>query len=291
MIIFITGISGAGKNTALRILEDNGFYCIDNAPLNLIPKIIYLSKSSNIENIAFTIDPRMLLFSKKNTKDQLINSINKFSQKIINLSKKYNTKIIFLDSDNKVLIKRFNVSRRIHPLNSENIEEGINLEKELLSKLKDNSHYIIDTSLLSPYDLSLKILEIISSKVIYTIKLTSFGVKYGFLNADYIIDTRVLNNPFYISNLAFKTGLDEEVKKYLLSDPKTVTFLEKTENYLEYIINLYLGNVKNFIEIGISCTGGKHRSVFTCEYLSQKLREKYKNYRIIVEHRDIYKEN
>jgi len=290
MIIFITGISGAGKNTALRILEDNGFYCIDNAPLNLIPKIIDLSKNSNIQNIAFTIDPRNLLFTKKNLQEHLNKSINKFINKIINLSKKYKTKIIFLDCDNKTLIKRFNTSRRVHPLNSENIEEGIRLEKELLSRLKESSHYVIDTSLLSPYDLSLKLLEIISSKLTYTIKLTSFGIKYGYLNADYIIDTRILNNPFYIADLSSKTGLDQEVKQYLLNDPKTIKFLEKTEDYLIYVIDSYLGNVKNFIEIGISCTGGKHRSVFVCEYLSKKLKEKYNNHKIIVEHRDIYKE-
>ncbi|MCS7243479.1 MAG: RNase adapter RapZ [Candidatus Calescibacterium sp.] len=288
MIIFITGISGAGKNTALRILEDNNFYCIDNAPLDLIPKIIEIAQNSNISDIAFIIDPRMIFVSKKG-QEKLKRSINKLIEKTLNLSKKNDIKIIFLDCNEKTLIKRYNSNRRVHPLNTENLEEGIRIEKELLKKLKDKSHYIIDTSELSPYDLSLKISEFILLKKLYIVKIVSFGYKHGFINTDIVIDSRILRNPFYVKELSEKNGLDEEVKEYLLKDPKTQSFLDKTLEYIDYIVESYLGNVKNFLEIGVGCTGGKHRSVFVAEYLAKHIKNKHKNIKVLVEHRDIYK--
>lgn len=289
MIIFITGISGAGKNTALRILEDNGFYCIDNTPLNLIPKIVQIAQNSNIENISFIIDPRLIFVSKKRDLPKLKKSINKLIKDTLRLASEYNVKIIFLDSNEKTLIKRYNSNRRIHPLNPENIEEGIKLEKELLEELKRKSHFVIDTSDLSPYDLSIKISEIISSKKVYILKITSFGYKYGFLNSDFIIDVRVLKNPFYIRELSDKTGLDKEVKEYLLSDSLTTEFLNKTIEYILFVLNFYFNNVKNYLEIGIGCTGGKHRSVFVAEYIYNFIKNKYQNIKVLIEHRDIYK--
>lgn len=289
MIIFITGISGAGKNTALRILEDSGFYCIDNTPLNLIPKIVQIAQNSNIENISFIIDPRLIFVSKKRDLPKLKKSINKLIKDTLRLANEYNVKIIFLDSNEKTLIKRYNSSRRIHPLNPENIEEGIKLEKELLEELKRKSNFVIDTSDISPYDLAIKISEIISSKKVYILKITSFGYKYGFLNSDFIIDVRVLKNPFYIRELSDKTGLDKEVKEYLLSDSLTNEFLNKTMEYILFVLNFYFNNVKNYLEIGIGCTGGKHRSVFVAEYIYDFIKNKYKNIKILIEHRDIYK--
>ncbi|MCS7165876.1 MAG: RNase adapter RapZ [Candidatus Calescibacterium sp.] len=288
MIIFITGISGAGKNTALRILEDNNFYCIDNAPLDLIPKIIEIARNSNISDIAFIIDPRIIFVSKKDPM-KIKYFINKLIDKTLYLSKKNDIKIIFLDCNEENLIKRYNSNRRIHPLNRENLLEGIKLEKELLQKLKEKSHYVIDTSDLSPYDLSLKISEIILLKKMYIVKLISFGYKHGFISSDIVIDTRILRNPFYVSQLTNKNGSDPEVKEYLLSDPKTKEFIEKTIDYIDYIIASYLGNVKNFIEIGVGCTGGKHRSVFVAEYLGEHIRKKHQNTKVIIEHRDIHK--
>lgn len=288
MIIFITGISGAGKNTALRILEDNNFYCIDNAPLDLIPKIIEIARNSNISDIAFIIDPRIIFVSKKDP-TKIKNSINKLIDKTLYLSKKNDIKIIFLDCNEQSLIKRYNSNRRVHPLNRENLLEGIKLEKELLQKLKEKSHHVIDTSDLSPYDLSLKISEIIFLKKVYIIKIISFGYKHGFITSDIVIDTRILRNPFYVIELSDKSGLDSEVREYLLNDIKTKEFIKKTIEYIDYIIASYLGNVKNFLEIGIGCTGGKHRSVFMAEYLGEHIRKKHPNTKVIVEHRDIYK--
>ncbi|MEN3015746.1 MAG: RNase adapter RapZ [bacterium] len=288
MIVFITGISGAGKNTALRILEDNNFYCIDNAPLNLIPKIIDIAQNSNIQNIAFIIDPRMIIAYQKD-QIKLKKSIDKLINKTLEYQKKYDVKIIFLDCNEKTLLKRYNFNRRIHPINPENPEEGIKVEKKLLRRLKENSNHIIDTSDLSPYDLSAKILEIISLKKIYLLKILSFGYKHGFPNTDIVIDVRMLPNPFYVKELSNKTGIDKEVKQYLSSDQNTQEFLSKTLSYLEYIINLYFVNVKSFLEIGIGCTGGKHRSVFVAEYLYEQIKQKYQNMKILIEHRDIYK--
>ncbi len=287
MIIFVTGISGSGKSTALSILEDSGFYCIDNAPLNIIPKIIDIAQKSNITNIAFIIDPRMVFISKRD--NNFFNEIRKFTKDILSLAKKYSIKIMFLDCEETVLIKRYNSSRRVHPLNPENVQEGIKLEKQLLKELKENSDFLIDTSLLSPYELSQKISEIIFLKKINILKLISFGYKYGFINTDFVIDTRVLKNPFYIKELSTKTGLEEEVKKYLLKESSTIEFLNKTIDYIDYILNIYFNEVKIFLEIGIGCTGGKHRSVFVTEYIYEKIKDKYPDLKILVEHRDIHK--
>lgn len=290
MIIFITGISGAGKNTALRILEDSGFYCIDNSPLDLVPKIIEIAENSKISNIAFIIDPRIIFTTKKNySKPELEKDIKNFVSEILNLAEKYNIKILFLDCDEKTLLKRYNSNRRTHPLNAENILEGIKLEKELLQNLKEKSHYIVDTSELSPYNLASKISELILSKKLNILKIISFGYKYGFVNSDFVIDVRMLKNPFYIKELASKNGLDQEIKEYLLNDSKTIEFLENTLKYLEYILSIYFSDVKNFLEVGIGCTGGKHRSVFVAEYIYDYVSKKYNNIKVLVEHRDIYK--
>lgn len=288
MIVFITGISGAGKNTALRILEDNGYYCIDNVPIDIIPKIIDIAQNSNIQNIAFIIDPRIIIVSEKNI-ENLKTSINQLIDKTLDLVKKYSIKLIFLDCNEKTILKRYNSSRRIHPIKPDNIEEGIKIEKELLKELKNNSDYLIDTSNLSPYDLAAKILEFLLLKKISIIKLISFGYKYGFVNTDFVIDVRLLSNPFYVKELSDKTGLDKEVKEYILKDSFAREFIEKTLSYIEYLIKYYFTNVKNFLEIGVGCTGGKHRSVMVVEYIAEKLRPKYENIQIQVEHRDIYK--
>ncbi|MFN3995336.1 MAG: RNase adapter RapZ, partial [bacterium] len=147
MIIFITGISGAGKNTALKILEDNGFYCIDNTPPNLVPKILEIAENSKISNLAFVIDPRAIFTIKKeHSLEEIQKNVQNLIEEIIDLSQKYAIKILFLDCNEETLLKRYNSTRRIHPLDFENTVNGIRLEKKLLEPLKEKSHYIIDTS-------------------------------------------------------------------------------------------------------------------------------------------------
>ncbi|MGB9639045.1 MAG: RNase adapter RapZ [bacterium] len=283
MIVFITGISGSGKNTALKVLEDNSFFCIDNIPIQLIPKFFEVLSFTNIKDIALTVDIRLKEFFFNNFEQNL----NEFFE-ILN---QYNAKLIFLDCNDQVLLNRFKANRRIHPLSINNPLEGISKEREIMKKLKERADFYIDTSFLTPYDLSNTILSLLNllPNIDLTIKLTSFGFKYGLVNADIILDVRLLKNPFYISELSNKTGLDFEVQQYLLNDKLTLDFINKTYEYLQFFISNYLGKVKNLIEIAIGCTGGKHRSVFVVEYLYDLLSKNNPNVKFIKDHRDISK--
>ncbi|MGC8815109.1 MAG: RNase adapter RapZ [bacterium] len=283
MIVFITGISGSGKNTALKVLEDNSFFCIDNIPIQLIPKFFEVLSFTNIKDIALTVDIRLKEFFFNNFEQNL----NEFFE-ILN---QYNAKLIFLDCNDQVLLNRFKANRRIHPLSINNPLEGISKEREIMKKLKERADFYIDTSFLTPYDLGNTILSLLNllPNIDLTIKLTSFGFKYGLVNADIILDVRLLKNPFYISELSNKTGLDFEVQQYLLNDKLTLDFINKTYEYLQFFISNYLGKVKNLIEIAIGCTGGKHRSVFVVEYLYDLLSKNNPNVKFIKDHRDISK--
>lgn len=283
MIVFITGISGSGKNTALKILEDNAFFCIDNLPIQLIPKFLEVLSFTNIKNIALTIDVRL--------KDFFFNNFEQNLNEFFEILDIYNAKLIFLDCRDEVLLNRFKANRRVHPLSVNNPLEGIAKEREIIKKLKEKADFYIDTSFLTPYDLSNTILSLLNlvSTIDLTIKLISFGYKYGLVNADIVLDVRLLKNPFYVNELSNKTGLDKEVKDYLLGDNFTIDFLNKTYEYLEFFISNYLGKVKNLLEIAVGCTGGKHRSVFVVEYLSELLSKNNYNIKVITEHRDISK--
>jgi len=283
MIVFITGISGSGKNTALKILEDNSFFCIDNLPIQLIPKFLEIISFTNIKDIALTIDVRL--------KDFFLNNFEQNLNEFFLILKQYDAKLVFLDCKDEILLNRFKANRRNHPLSVNNPLEGIAKERELMKILKDKAHFYIDTSSFTPYDLRNTILALLNllPNVDLTIKLISFGFKYGLVNADIILDVRLLKNPFYIEELSNKTGLDLEVQNYLLNDSFTLEFINKTYNYLEFFVSNYLGKVKNILEIGVGCTGGKHRSVFIVEYLYNLLSQNIPNVNIVKEHRDISK--
>jgi UPF0042 nucleotide-binding protein len=283
MIVFITGISGSGKNTALKILEDNSFFCIDNLPIQLIPKFLEIISFTNIKDIALTIDVRL--------KDFFFNNFEQNLNEFFLILKQYDAKLVFLDCKDEILLNRFKANRRNHPLSVNNPLEGIAKERELMKILKDKAHFYIDTSFFTPYDLRNTILALLNllPNVDLTIKLISFGFKYGLVNADIILDVRLLKNPFYIDELSNKTGLDLEVQSYLLNDNLTLEFINKTYNYLEFFVANYLGKVKNILEIGVGCTGGKHRSVFVVEYLYNLLSQNIPNINILKEHRDISK--
>lgn len=283
MIVFITGISGSGKNTALKVLEDNSFFCIDNIPIQLIPKFFEVLSFTNIKNIALTVDVRLKEFFFNNFEQNL----NEFFE----ILKQYNAKLIFLDCKDEVLLNRFKANRRVHPLSINDPLEGISKEREIMKQLKEKADFYIDTSFFTPYDLGNTILSLLNllPTIDLTIKLISFGFKYGLVNADIILDVRLLKNPFYISELSNKTGIDLEVQQYLLNDKFTLDFINKTYEYLQFFISNYLGKVKNLIEIAIGCTGGKHRSVFVVEYLYPLLSKNNPNVKFIKDHRDISK--
>ncbi len=283
MIVFITGISGSGKNTALKVLEDNAFFCIDNLPIQLIPKFLEVLSFTNIRNIALTVDVRL--------KDFFFNNFEQNLNEFFEILERYDAKLIFLDCRDEVLLNRFKANRRVHPLSVNNPLEGIAKEREIIKRLREKADFYIDTSFLTPYDLGNTILSLLNlaPSMDLTIKLISFGYKYGLVNADIVLDVRLLKNPFYINELSNKTGLDIQVREYLLSDSFTIDFINRTYGYLEFFISNYLGKVKNLLEVAVGCTGGKHRSVFVVEYLSELLSKNNSNIKVITEHRDISK--
>ena len=281
--IIVTGMSGAGKSTTLKMLEDIGYFCVDNLPIPLIEKFAELSLNPNSEltKIAIGIDVRT--------------GLKNISQALENLdSHGMQYEIMFLDADDEVIVKRFKETRRAHPLVADGrVEDGIVKERQLLSYLKGKATYIIDTSHLLTRELKKKVDDIFSKNQNYAnlfITILSFGYKYGIPNdADLVFDVRFLPNPYYIDELKNKTGMDKDVRDYVLSFKDADTFLEKLEDLLLFLIPNYITEGKYQLVIAIGCTGGKHRSVTLANSIYERLEENGQ-YGIRIEHRDIEKD-
>jgi UPF0042 nucleotide-binding protein len=279
-IYIITGTSGSGKTSFARILEDNGFYCVDNIPVPLIPKFLelILNSSEPIQRVAFVLDIRerrfpqdfLPLFRELKEKDFLL-------------------KLFFLDANDPALIRRFKETRRKHPLDAPTLEEAIKREREILTPVREMADYIIDTSELTPAKLRERVVDILKESTIsFSLQLFSFGYKYGIpQDADIVFDARVLPNPYFVPELKEKSGLDEKVKNFLMDKSETKEVLCGIENFLEMIIPYYKKEGRRVITIGVGCTGGRHRSVFMTERLAEIFRKK--GYNVFVLHRDIEK--
>ena len=281
--LVITGMSGAGKSQAMKVMEDMGYFCMDNLPPALLTKFAELCVESkkSIENIAVVLDIRGGLFF-----DTLFKSLDELE------GRKINYKILFLDSSDDVLIKRYKELRRPHPLNPEgNIIDGIMEERKLLQEVKERSDYIMDTSSLTLGMLREEIANIFlegGEKRNITISVTSFGFKNGILmDGDLVFDVRFIPNPFYIAQLKHISGENEETKDYVFKWPQTNTFIEKTMDMLEFLIPYYVTEGKTQLVIGIGCTGGFHRSVAIANKIAEILISN--GHRTIVNHRDINK--
>lgn len=282
--IVITGISGAGKSLVAKQLEDDGFYCIDNLPPLLIPKIAEICSQSyrKMDKIGLVIDIRG---------GELLNDLFPALEALREAGHTY--EILFMEASDKVVIKRYKESRRSHPLAQEGrLLKGISEERRVLQKIKDRADYVIDTSVLMPRQLKDAILGIIgqdSSFRSLIINIISFGFKYGVpIECDLIFDVRFIPNPYYIESMKKLTGKNESVREYVLGMPETVEFLEKLNAMLDFLIPNYVKEGKSQLVIGIGCTGGRHRSVAIADKLHENLAEKH--HRTIVEHRDIEKD-
>ncbi len=281
--LVITGMSGAGKSQAMKVMEDMGYFCMDNLPPALLTKFAELCVESKkpIENIAVVVDIRGGLFF-----DDLFKSLDDLR------SKKINYKILFLESSDRVLIKRYKELRRPHPLNPEgNIIDGINKEREFLTEVKERSDYILDTSSLTlgmlKQEMSSIFLEGGEQRNI-TISVSSFGFKNGILlDGDLVFDVRFIPNPFYIPELKHISGMNNETMDYVFKWPQTHTFIEKTIDMLEFLIPFYVTEGKTQLVIGIGCTGGFHRSVAIANKIAEILISN--GHRTIINHRDINK--
>ena len=280
-IVFVTGMSGAGKRTALKVFEDIGYYCVDNLPVSLVSKFVELAVTGdkNTRNIAMGVDVR-----SGDGIGQLANVLEALDKEGL----KY--EILFLDAEDDVLIKRYKETRRNHPLAGENrVMEGITRERGEIEFLKQRADYIIDTSTLLTRELKQELEKIfVKDEQFKNIVVTvlSFGFKYGIPeDADLVFDVRFLPNPYYIDELRPLTGNDKPIHDYVMGFEQSEVFLDKLVDMLKFLIPNYVLEGKNRLVVGIGCTGGKHRSVTIANELYDKLSDA--DYGIKLYHRDI----
>ena len=283
--VIITGMSGAGKSTVLKLMEDIGFYCVDNLPIPLLEKFVELSDSQNeeLQKVALGIDARS---------GQALDELKGILERIRANGNTY--EVLFLDADDAVLVKRYKETRRNHPLAvGERVDKGIELERERLAFLKKHADYILDTSQLLTRELKAEIEKIFLKNEDYKnlfITVLSFGFKYGIpVDSDLVFDVRFLPNPYYVEGLRPKTGNDKEIQDYVLQFKEAHEFLEKLTDMVNFLIPNYVSEGKNQLVISIGCTGGKHRSVTLANELYKALSNKTE-YGLKIEHRDIAKD-
>ena len=284
--VIISGMSGAGKTTALHVLEDIGYYCVDNIPSSLLTTLYDLCRSSNDESmnrVAVVVDVR----GNENYKQM--------SEQIEDFKKTHkDVKLLFFDAKTDVLIVRFKETRRKHPL-AERLKDGsvadaVDLEKALLESVKRHADYHIDTTYLSSKELRERVMSLfrVGATEGLTLTFMSFGFKYGLpLEADMVLDVRCLPNPFYIPELKPLTGNDQAVRDYVLSSPDTQGLLQYALKLLDFTVPLYRKEGKSELVVGVGCTGGKHRSVTIALQFEEHFREL--GYRCAISHRDINK--
>ncbi len=280
--VIVTGMSGAGKSTALKMLEDMGYFCVDNLPISLIEKFADLAfaPGSEIEKVALGVDIRS---------GQALDEIEKVLEQLAMEGRNY--EILFLDASDEVLVKRFKETRRRHPLARDGrVDKGIVQERERLKYLKKNAEYILDTSQLLTRELKSELEKIfVQNKEFKNLVITilSFGFKYGIpADCDLVFDVRFLPNPYYVDELKQKSGNDKEVQDYVMGYEVSGRFLEKLTQMLDFLIPNYVLEGKNQLVIGIGCTGGKHRSVTLANKLYERMEGK-SEYSVKIEHRDI----
>ncbi|GAA0092204.1 RNase adapter RapZ [Paraclostridium bifermentans] len=278
--IIVTGLSGSGKSEAMKSLEDIGFYCVDNLPPTLITKFAELcyQGNSNIDKVALGIDIRGREFFE--TLHESLSYLEK---------ENYKYEVLFLDCADDILVKRYKMTRRNHPLaKSTQITEGIKEEREILQTLRDKADSIIDTSNMKPRDLKDEIskLYIEGEKTPkLTISVVSFGFKHGIpIDSDLVFDVRFLPNPYYVEELRPKTGEDQVVRDYVMDSDVSREFFAKLEDMVDFLIPHYIEEGKSHLVIAIGCTGGRHRSVTISNLLYDDLIKK--GYRVVKKHRD-----
>lgn len=280
-LVIVTGMSGAGKNTALKFFEDNGYYCVDNMPIPLIDTFAELTtkQTSEIHKVALGIDIRS--GDLENIED-VLESLKR---------RKISYEILFLEASDETLIKRYKETRRSHPMNeNKSILHGIHVERDEFSYLKRNANYIIDTSNLLVRELIMELDNIFVQNKDYKnlfVTILSFGFKHGIpADCDLVFDVRFLPNPYYEPDLKEKTGNDKEVRDFVLNSPVTTEFLSKLIEMMKFLIPNYIKEGKNQLVIGIGCTGGHHRSVTVARKLYEALSDD-DEYGLKLSHRDI----
>ncbi len=278
--VIVTGMSGGGKSTAMKMLEDAGFYCADNMPVPLIEKFMELIAlpDTEIQRVALGLDVRA---------DQSFEDVNQLVQR---LRKTYVFEVLFLEASDKVLLKRYKETRRLHPLSADgDLISGIESERQLLASIRSAADYVIDTTNLLTRELKAELDKIFVSNQNYNslmVNVMSFGFKHGIpQDADLVFDVRFLPNPFYIEELKQKTGLDKEVQDYVMGFAEAHEFLDKLTDMIRFLIPNYVKEGKYQLVIAIGCTGGQHRSVTLANGLYQRLKDQG-DYGLTLRHRD-----
>ena len=278
--VVVTGLSGSGKSTALRVLEDLGFYCVDNLPVALLARFVELWESSReeVHRVALGIDARERLF------------LGGFQPAFDDVRRAgVRLEVMYLEASDDVLVRRFSETRRPHPAAvGGTVEDGIRREREALRELREVADRIVDTSALNVHELRAALRDMLSraDTPTLTVSLVSFGYKYGLpTDADLAFDCRFLPNPFFVEELRPKTGLDQPVADYVLDRDDTKEFLRHIGALLDFTLPRYQHEGKSYLTIAIGCTGGRHRSVTLVEALRQQLEAS--GVRVLVRHRDV----
>ena len=281
--VIVTGMSGAGKSSVLKMLEDVGYFCVDNLPIPLMKSFVRLILNGKHKEIALGIDVRSGFMLKE--LDEVLHAMKRA---------KFPYEVLYLDCSPEVLIKRYKETRRIHPLSGlERVDKGIELERKELEFLRKKADVIIDTSQLLIRELKTQIYKIYVNDEEFSnffVTLLSFGFKYGIpVDSDLVFDVRFLPNPFYEADLKQKTGNDEPVRNYVMACDAAVQFLDKLDDMLSFLIPYYIAEGKNQLVVSIGCTGGKHRSVTLVNELEKRMTDS--EYGLKTEHRDIEKDD
>lgn len=284
-MVIVTGLSGSGKSKTVNFLEDIGFFCVDNLPPKLISKVAQIGKFSmgNLKKLAVVTDIRG---------GQMFSSI--FEELKILDKNKIDYKILFLDASDEILKKRFNETRRKHPLiginEIFNIDQAIEKERQALFEIKSMADFVVDTSNFSNAELKNYVSKLFLQTLTKTmfVDIVSFGFKYGDITrADLVFDVRCLPNPYYVSELKNKTGLNFSVKSYIMSFDVTKNLIKKLEGLFDFLIPLYIKEGKSQLTIAFGCTGGAHRSVAFAQYFFEKFKKNGNKVNVI--HRDLIK--
>ena len=282
--VIVTGVSGAGKSTVLKMLEDAHYFCVDNLPIPLVEKFASLMlevHEEGVQNAALGIDARSG------------RSLEELAQVLDHMKEAgYDFEILFMDAEDSVLVKRYKETRRSHPLAaSGRVDDGIRLERQKMEFLRKRADYIIDTTHLLTRELRQEIEKIFVNDEKFCnmmVTVLSFGFKYGIPeDADLVFDVRFLPNPYYVPELKHKTGNQKEVQDYVLNSPVSHEFLNKLVDMIKFLIPNYIEEGKNQLVIGIGCTGGHHRSVTIANELYNQLNSSDASYGIRLSHRDI----
>jgi UPF0042 nucleotide-binding protein len=284
-IVLLTGMSGGGKSTAIRALEDAGWFCIDNLPVLLVPKLLELvvhGASDEVHRLALVIDAREGRFLDQTP--QAVDEVRRAGHRL---------EVVFLDSADETLTRRFSETRRRHPLSPEGtVADGIALERKLLAALRAMADVVIDTTRMNVHELR----DVITARFgaagdadALNVTLVSFGYRNGIpANSDLVLDVRFLPNPYFVEGLKPHPGTDPRVSEWVLGRPQTQEFLERLESLLAFLLPQYKAEGKSYLTVSIGCTGGRHRSVALAEELSKRLTDKHRA-RVKVTHRDVAK--